>query len=88
MEVYLPYLQLCEPTFSNFTSQLSILSYISFRCLGNWNKFIVSYTKILQVKKCVTKIRYQFPKKTVYFKNRCGRCLVKKSAQGPDFVAW
>ena len=60
----------------------------SFRCLRNWTKLIVSCTMRLQVKKFPTEIRYQFLKKTVYFKNSCVQYLIQRTAKGADFVAW
>ena len=61
--------------------------FFSFRCLGNWTKFIVSYPRRLKVEKSPAKIRLQFLKKTVYFKNCCVWYLNKKTAEGPDIVA-
>ena len=62
------------------------MSYFSFCCLGNWTKFIVSYTRRLQVKKWPTKIRYQFLKKTVYFNTTWVQYLIKKLQKGPTLL--
>ena len=39
-----------------------------------------------KTKKCPTKLRYQFLKKTVYFKNSCVRYVIKKVQKDPTLL--